>query len=155
LLRNRRNQVLSLALAGVLAFGVACGDDNDIDDISDGLGLVTPTPTAEAEGGGIQPPTGDTDRDNFIANVEDQLNQLEARLTELEVEVNTLPRGDLRDDAKERLDRLQDEMSDIESKLGDVRTASDNEFAQLRNDIENDLEDARNDLDSLIEDIGL
>ena len=152
---GRRSWIFGIAVAGALTFGLACGNDGDVDETNGGLGLVTPTPASEAEGGGIQPPAGDEDRNDFIRSAEERYNRLEDRAGELEGDVNLMPEGDERDAAEERLQQLRGELSDVGSKINEARTSSDDDFEELRDDIDNSLGDAEDRIGELADRLGL
>ncbi|HXH23380.1 MAG TPA: hypothetical protein VNN10_15275 [Dehalococcoidia bacterium] len=113
-----------LAAFAVFAAGAACSD-NDSD-----------------EGATVQ------DRQRFEARVQDRLDDIDAKISDLERRAQAQG-GNAREDLEEQLDDLKDERDELDDKLTRLRNATDAEWQRLADDIE----DALGDLERKIEDL--
>jgi hypothetical protein len=142
-----------LALATLLGFGVACGDDNGNGSTD---GLINP-PAGEATLPPADPPpinADPVDRAEFIDNIEAQLSQVEIIMLDVEAEALSLE-PDLVDDANERIDELRASLNDLYDRLSQAEVASDEEFEAMRSQIEDDAEQARIEVENLATELGI
>ena len=143
--------LMGLALAGALAFSVACSDDNGDDD---GLGpLETPSVPKTVL---PSPPASDADesRDEFTDRVNNQIERMEARIAEIEDESQNLS-GDAKKEADRQVESLKDEVEDLRARLSDYEGASNDDLEAIREDIEGTLNKTQTKIESLADELGI
>src|SRR5688500_1373738 len=105
---------MGMALAGVLAFGIACSDDDSDNDLGP---LETPSvpdnvlPTPPASG-------VEENRDDFVDDVNNQIDKMEDRIAEIEAESDTIS-GDAKEEANRQVDELKNEVNDLRNRLAE------------------------------------
>jgi hypothetical protein len=137
-----------LALAAVLTAGVACSDDDGNSDLlpdqTPSIPTILPSPPAA---NGIE-----DDKEEFKDDVNNQIDQLEARIDELKQDASN---GEAKDDAQKRIDDLKGDVDDLKDKLARVDTANGDDLDRLKQDIDNKLDETRTKVESLADELGL
>ena len=145
-----KNAVMAMALAGVLAFGTACSDDDGDNDLGP---LETPSvpetvlPTPPASG-------VEDDRDDFVDDVNNQIDKMEDRIAEIEAESDTMT-GDAKEEADRQIDELKTEVKDLRNRLTEFEGADDGKAQEIKDDIENTLNEAETEIQSLADQLGI
>ena len=145
-----KKTLMSLTLAGVLAFGVACTDDDDTDDLGP---LETPSiPETVLP----NPPASDAEdsRTEFTDKVNNQIDRMEARIAEIEDESEGMS-GDAKEEADRQIDELKGEVNDLRARLDDYEGADEDDLEAIREDIEGTLNEAQTEIESLADQLGI
>ena len=145
-----KKTLLGFTLAGVLAFGVACTDDEGDNDLGP---LETPSVPETVL---PSPPASDADqtRDEFADKVNNQIDRMEARIAEIEDEAKTLA-GDAKEEANRQVDDLKGEVDDLKARLSDYESANEDDLEKIKDDIEGALNDAQTEIESLADQLGI
>ena len=145
-----RNVLMGFALAGVLTFGVACSDDDGDTDLGP---LETPSVPETVL---PSPPASGTedDRDEFVDNVNNQIDKMEERISEIEQD-SAGSTGEAREEADQQIDELKSEVGDLRDRLSDYEGANGPDAEAIRDDIESSLNEAENKIESLADRLGI
>jgi septal ring factor EnvC (AmiA/AmiB activator) len=141
---------MAMALAGVLAFGVACSDDDGDNDLGP---LETPSvpenvlPTPPASG-------VEDDRDAFVDDVNNQIDKMEERIADIEAESDTMT-GDAKAQADRQIEELKTEVKELRNSLTEFEGADDGRAQEIKDDIENTLNEAQTEIESLADQLGI
>jgi len=141
---------MAISVAGVLAFGIACSDDDGDNDLGP---LETPSvpetvlPT---------PPASDVEenRDDFVDDVNNQIDKMEDRIAEIESESDGMS-GDAKEEADRQVDELKNKVNDLRNRLAEFEGADDEDVQEVRDDIENTLNEAQTEIESLADQLGI
>ena len=145
-----KTAVMAMTLAGVLAFGIACSDDDGDNDLGP---LETPSvpenvlPTPPASG-------VEDDRDDFVNDVNNQIDKMEDRIAEIEAESDTMT-GDAKEEADRQVEELKNAVSDLRNRLTEFKGANDGRAQEIKDDIENTLNEAQTEIESLADQLGI
>jgi septal ring factor EnvC (AmiA/AmiB activator) len=146
----RTNALIGIALAGVLAFGVACSDDDPDADLGP---LETPSVPETVL---PSPPASDAEqtKDEFVDKVNNQIEQMEERINEIEEDSQGLT-GDAREEADQKIEDLKSEVDDLRTRLSDFEGANSDDLDAIKEDIEGKLNDAQTEIESLADRLGI
>jgi ElaB/YqjD/DUF883 family membrane-anchored ribosome-binding protein len=149
-MRLNRNAVIGFALAGILAFGVACSDDDSDNDLGP---LETPSVPETVL---PQPPASgtDDDSDEFVDNVKNQIDKMEERISEIEKD-SSGSTGEAREEADQQIEELKSEVKDLRDRVSEFEDADGEDAEAIRDDIEASLNEAENKIESLADRLGI
>ena len=145
-----KSAVIGVALAGVLTFGIACSDEDGNND----LGPLE-TPSVPENVLPTPPATGvEETRDDFVAAVNNQVDKMEERITEIEAESETKT-GDAKEEADRQVGELKTRVGDLRNRLAEFEGANDDDVEEMRDDIENTVNEAQTEIETLADQLGI
>lgn len=125
-------RTIGLAIVSLVLAGAACR--NEPEDVP----LDSPEENAEKTG-------VDSDRNQHIADLEQRLSNVDAKLDKLEDDMSE----DMSETKKKAVKDLRDEREALSTKLAEAKTASSDEYEDIKRDLDrgmDDLERGYNDL---------